>query len=104
MWRRRAADRSDARGEDERLASALAHAVAVAEFRPYNSTDVRGVEIGARRITCRTSPRGSSEPQARRQRRGALDTRGFAELSRFGRAFARVRRRYDGTSASAISS
>ena len=43
----RPADRGDARGGRRRRSPrALAQAIAPARFRPYHSTDVRGVEIG----------------------------------------------------------
>jgi glycerol-3-phosphate dehydrogenase (NAD(P)+) len=73
---------------DGTLAAALAEAIGSASFRPYHSTDVRGVEIGgaAKNVLAIASGivtgRGLG-PSAS----AALTTRGFAELVRFGRAF-----------------
>src|SRR5262249_12265412 len=74
--------------EDEALASALAHALGSPMFRPYHSTDVRGVEIGGAAKNVLAIAAGIVEgrrlgPSAA----AALVTRGFAELVRFGRAF-----------------
>jgi len=69
-------------------AEALAHAINTATFRPYHSTDVRGVEIGgaAKNVLAIAAGivtgRGLGASAA-----AALTTRGFAELARFGRAF-----------------
>jgi len=73
---------------DAKIAGALAHAMASASFRPYHSTDIRGVEIGgavknvlaiaAGIVTGRGLGASAS---------AALTTRGFAELVRFGKAF-----------------
>ncbi|HVX91869.1 MAG TPA: NAD(P)H-dependent glycerol-3-phosphate dehydrogenase [Xanthobacteraceae bacterium] len=76
-----------AAAEDD-LASALAHALGSATFRPYHSSDVRGVEIGgaAKNVLAIAAGivagRGLGASAA-----AALTTRGFAELVRFGRAF-----------------
>ena len=73
---------------DEETAAALARALGSAAFRPYHSTDVRGVEIGgaAKNVLAIAagivSGRGLGASAA-----AALTTRGFAELFRFGRAF-----------------
>ena len=73
---------------DETIAAALAHALGSATFRPYHSTDVRGVEIGgaAKNVLAIAAGivagRGLGASAA-----AALTTRGFAELFRFGRAF-----------------
>ena len=83
----RAADRRDAGGGDEAMAAALARALGSATFRPYHSTDVRGVEIGgaAKNVLAIAAGivagRGLGASAA-----AALTTRGFAELFRFGRA------------------
>ena len=85
----RTADRGDA-GGGRRQASrgALAQAIASATFRPYHSTDVRGVEIGgaAKNVLAIAAGivtgRGLGASAA-----AALTTRGFAELVRFGKAF-----------------
>jgi glycerol-3-phosphate dehydrogenase (NAD(P)+) len=74
-----------ARNED--MAAALARALGSATFRPYHSTDVRGVEIGgaAKNVLAIAAGivagRGLGASAA-----AALTTRGFAELFRFGRA------------------
>jgi glycerol-3-phosphate dehydrogenase (NAD(P)+) len=73
---------------DEALASALAHALGSPTFRPYHSTDVRGVEIGGAAKNVLAIAAGIVEgrrlgPSAA----AALVTRGFAELVRFGKAF-----------------
>src|SRR5476651_2206532 len=73
---------------DAKLAGALAKAMASASFRPYHSTDVRGVEIGgaAKNVLAIASGivtgRGLGASAS-----AALTTRGFAELVRFGKAF-----------------
>ena len=85
----RPADRGDARGarRDLGLAERLAQALGSATFRPYHSTDVRGVEIGgaAKNVLAIAAGivtgRGLGASAA-----AALTTRGFAELVRFGRA------------------
>jgi glycerol-3-phosphate dehydrogenase (NAD(P)+) len=74
-------------GDDE-IAAALARALGSATFRPYHSTDVRGVEIGgaAKNVLAIAAGivagRGLGASAA-----AALTTRGFAELIRFGRAY-----------------
>jgi glycerol-3-phosphate dehydrogenase (NAD(P)+) len=73
---------------DSRLAGGLAQAIGSASFRPYHSTDVRGVEIGgaAKNVLAIAAGivagRGLGASAA-----AALTTRGFAELARFGRAY-----------------
>ena len=73
---------------DEAIAAMLAQALGSAAFRPYHSTDVRGVEIGgaAKNVLAIAAGivagRGLGASAA-----AALVTRGFAELARFGRAF-----------------
>jgi glycerol-3-phosphate dehydrogenase (NAD(P)+) len=72
---------------DEALAADLAKALASRTFRPYQSSDVRGVEIGgaAKNVLAIASGivtgRGLGASAS-----AALTTRGFAELVRFGRA------------------
>jgi glycerol-3-phosphate dehydrogenase (NAD(P)+) len=72
---------------DGELAAELAQAVSSATFRPYHSSDVRGVEIGgaAKNVLAIAagivSGRGLGYSAT-----AALTTRGFAELVRFGRA------------------
>ncbi|WGD52585.1 NAD(P)-dependent glycerol-3-phosphate dehydrogenase [Bradyrhizobium sp. CB1650] len=72
---------------DEALASSLVQALGSPTFRPYHSTDVRGVEIGgaaknvlAIAVGIAVGRKLGASAQA------ALTTRGFAELARFGRA------------------
>jgi glycerol-3-phosphate dehydrogenase (NAD(P)+) len=73
---------------DDAVAAALAQAIGSATFRPYHSTDLRGVEIGgaAKNVLAIAAGivagRGLGASAA-----AALITRGFAELTRFGRAF-----------------
>ena len=79
---------------DGKTAEALAHAINSGTFRPYHSTDVRGVEIGgaAKNVLAIASGivtgRGLGASAS-----AALTTRGFAELTRFGRRSAPGRRR-----------
>lgn len=71
---------------DETVAADLAKALGSATFRPYHTTDLRGVEVGgaAKNVlaiaTGIVSGRGLGASAA-----AALVTRGFAELVRFGR-------------------
>jgi glycerol-3-phosphate dehydrogenase (NAD(P)+) len=73
---------------DEALAAELAQAIGSANFRPYHSSDLRGVELGgaAKNVLAIAAGvvtgRGLGASAA-----AALTTRGFAELMRFGRAF-----------------
>jgi glycerol-3-phosphate dehydrogenase (NAD(P)+) len=72
---------------DESVAAELSKALASRTFRPYQSTDVRGVEVGgaAKNVLAIASGivtgRGLGASAS-----AALTTRGFAELVRFGRA------------------
>jgi glycerol-3-phosphate dehydrogenase (NAD(P)+) len=73
--------------KDETLASALVQAMGSATFRPYHTTDVRGVEIGGAAKNVLAIAAGivvgkkfGASAQA------ALTTRGFSELLRLGRA------------------
>jgi glycerol-3-phosphate dehydrogenase (NAD(P)+) len=73
--------------KDEALATALVQALGSATFRPYHTTDVRGVEIGGAAKNVLAIAAGivigrklGASAQA------ALTTRGFSELVRFGRA------------------
>jgi glycerol-3-phosphate dehydrogenase (NAD(P)+) len=72
---------------DEALAGDLVQALGSATFRPYHTTDVRGVEIGGAAKNVLAIAAGivvgrklGASAQA------ALTTRGFSELARFGRA------------------
>lgn len=72
---------------DDKVATNLARALGSATFRPYHTTDMRGVEIGgaAKNVLAIAagivSGRGLGASAA-----AALITRGFAEIMRFGRA------------------
>jgi glycerol-3-phosphate dehydrogenase (NAD(P)+) len=73
--------------KDEALAIALVQALGSSTFRPYHTTDVRGVEIGGAAKNVLAIAAGivvgrklGASAQA------ALTTRGFAELTRLGRA------------------
>jgi glycerol-3-phosphate dehydrogenase (NAD(P)+) len=73
--------------KDEQLAGALVQALGSATFRPYHTTDVRGVEIGGAAKNVLAIAAGivvarklGASAQA------ALTTRGFSELVRLGRA------------------
>ncbi len=72
---------------DESEAAQLAQSLRAATFRPYHTDDVKGVEIGgaAKNVLAIAAGivagKGLGDSAA-----AALTTRGFAELSRFGRA------------------
>jgi glycerol-3-phosphate dehydrogenase (NAD(P)+) len=73
--------------KDETLATALVQALGSATFRPYHTTDIRGVEIGGAAKNVLAIAAGivigrklGASAQA------ALTTRGFSELVRLGRA------------------
>jgi glycerol-3-phosphate dehydrogenase (NAD(P)+) len=73
--------------KEEALASNLVQALGSATFRPYHTTDIRGVEIGgaaknvlAIAVGIAVGRKLGASAQA------ALTTRGFAELTRLGRA------------------
>src|SRR6267154_1652176 len=73
--------------KDETLASALVQALGSSTYRPYHTTDVRGVEIGGAAKNVLAIAAGivvgrkfGASAQA------ALTTRGFSELVRLGRA------------------
>src|SRR6478736_1846233 len=73
--------------QDETLAGALVQALGSSTFRPYHTTDVRGVEIGGAAKNVRAIAAGivvGRKLGASAQ--GALTTRGFSELTRLGRA------------------
>ena len=73
---------------DGELAAALARAIGSASFRPYHSTDVRGVEIGGAAKNVLAIAAGIvAGRQLGASAAAALTTRGFAELSRFGKAY-----------------
>ncbi len=72
---------------DEALAVQLVHALGSATFRPYHTTDVRGVEIGGAAKNVLAIAAGIvAGKQLGASALAALTTRGFAELMRFGLA------------------
>jgi len=69
-------------------AALLAHAMASSTFRPYHSTDVRGVEIGGAAKNVLAIAAGIVTGRGLgASALAAMTTRGFAELVRFGKAF-----------------
>jgi glycerol-3-phosphate dehydrogenase (NAD(P)+) len=73
---------------DDEVAQRLARALGSAAFRPYHSTDVRGVEIGGAAKNVLAIAAGIvSGRKLGASAAAALTTRGFAELMRFGRAY-----------------
>ena len=71
--------------KDETLAKALVQALGSATFRPYHSTDVRGVEIGGAAKNVLAIAAGIvAGKQLGASALAALTTRGFAELMRLG--------------------
>jgi glycerol-3-phosphate dehydrogenase (NAD(P)+) len=73
--------------EDENLAAELAKALASRPFRPYQSSDPRGVEIGGAVKNVLAIAAGIVTGKGLgASAAAALTTRGFAELVRFGRA------------------
>lgn len=72
---------------DEALAIQLVHALGSATFRPYHTTDVRGVEIGGAAKNVLAIAAGIvAGKKLGASALAALTTRGFAELMRFGLA------------------
>jgi glycerol-3-phosphate dehydrogenase (NAD(P)+) len=73
--------------KDEPLASALVQALGSATFRPYHTTDVRGVEIGGAAKNVLAIAAGIAVGRKLgASAQAALTTRGFSELLRCGRA------------------
>jgi glycerol-3-phosphate dehydrogenase (NAD(P)+) len=73
---------------EEPLAGALATALGSTTFRPYHSTDMRGVEIGGAAKNVLAIAAGIVVGRGIGASAGAaLTTRGFAELFRFGKVF-----------------
>jgi glycerol-3-phosphate dehydrogenase (NAD(P)+) len=69
-------------------AAALSQAIGSATFRPYHSTDVRGVELGGATKNVLAIAAGIVAGRALgASAAAALITRGFAELTRFGNAY-----------------
>ena len=74
--------------KDGDLAATLARAIGSAGFRPYHSADVRGVEIGGAAKNVLAIAAGIvAGRKLGASAAAALNTRGFAELARFGRAY-----------------
>ncbi len=72
---------------DEALASALVQALGSSSFRPYHTSDVRGVEIGGAAKNVLAIAAGIVVgKQLGASAQAALTTRGFSELVRLGRA------------------
>lgn len=73
---------------DGKLAGELAHAIGSISFRPYHSTDVRGVELGGATKNVLAIAAGAVAGRGLgASAAAALITRGFAELVRFGKAY-----------------
>jgi glycerol-3-phosphate dehydrogenase (NAD(P)+) len=73
---------------DTDTAAALSQAIGSATFRPYHSTDVRGVELGGATKNVLAIAAGIVTGRALgASAAAALITRGFAELTRFGKAY-----------------
>jgi glycerol-3-phosphate dehydrogenase (NAD(P)+) len=73
---------------DAKLAAELAQAVGSPTFRPYHSSDVRGVEIGGAAKNVLAIAAGVVTGRGLgASALAALTTRGFAELVRFGKAY-----------------
>jgi glycerol-3-phosphate dehydrogenase (NAD(P)+) len=72
---------------DADVAETLAHAMNSGTFRPYHSTDVRGVELGGATKNVLAIAAGIVSGRGLgASALAAMTTRGFAELVRFGRA------------------
>jgi glycerol-3-phosphate dehydrogenase (NAD(P)+) len=73
--------------KDETLANALVQALGSSTFRPYHTTDVRGVEIGGAAKNVLAIAAGIAVgKKLGASAQAALTTRGFSELVRLGRA------------------
>jgi glycerol-3-phosphate dehydrogenase (NAD(P)+) len=73
--------------KDEALASSLVRALGSATFRPYHTSDVRGVEIGGAAKNVLAIAAGIvAGRKFGASAQAALTTRGFSELMRLGRA------------------
>ena len=73
--------------KDEALARALVQALGSSTFRPYHTTDVRGVEIGGAAKNVLAIAAGiAMGRKLGASAQAALTTRGFSELVRLGRA------------------
>ena len=73
--------------KDEAVAAALVQALGSSTFRPYHTTDVRGVEIGGAAKNVLAIAAGIAVGRKLgASAQAALTTRGFSELARLGRA------------------
>jgi glycerol-3-phosphate dehydrogenase (NAD(P)+) len=73
---------------DDAVARELANSLNTGTFRPYHSNDVRGVELGGAAKNVLAIAAGIVAGRALgASAAAALITRGFAELTRFGRAY-----------------
>jgi glycerol-3-phosphate dehydrogenase (NAD(P)+) len=73
--------------KDEKLAAALVQALGSSTFRPYHTSDIRGVEIGGAAKNVLAIAAGIVEGRKLgASALAALTTRGFSELARLGRA------------------
>jgi glycerol-3-phosphate dehydrogenase (NAD(P)+) len=73
---------------DAAVAQALAQAMNSGSFRPYHSTDVRGVELGGATKNVMAIAAGIVEGRKLgASALAAMTTRGFVELVRFGKAY-----------------
>ena len=73
--------------KDEALAAALVQALGSSTFRPYHTTDVRGVEIGGAAKNVLAIAAGIAVGRKLgASAQAALTTRSFSELARLGRA------------------
>jgi glycerol-3-phosphate dehydrogenase (NAD(P)+) len=73
---------------DSAVAQALALAINCGSFRPYHSTDVRGVELGGATKNVMAIAAGIVEGRKLgASALAAMTTRGFVELVRFGQAY-----------------
>lgn len=72
---------------DDKLAAALVQALGSSTFRPYHTTDIRGVEIGGAAKNVLAIAAGIvAGRKLGASALAALTTRGFSELARLGRA------------------
>jgi glycerol-3-phosphate dehydrogenase (NAD(P)+) len=73
--------------QGDRLAKDLVHALGSATFRPYHTSDVRGVEIGGAAKNVLAIAAGmAAGKNLGASAQAALTTRGFSEMARLGRA------------------
>lgn len=73
--------------KDEAIAAALVQALGSSTFRPYHTTDIRGVEIGGAAKNVLSIAAGIAVGRGLgASAQAALTTRGFSELARLGRA------------------